>query len=107
LSLERSAQVTAPGEATGLDKDAFAKALESVKETTKLRAGNRWAVVLGRFHTREVRVTRDPIIPHGFGHLGGSPGEIVYGEKSLHFFPSPDAPPEKNPLRFREARRSP
>ena len=111
LSLEWNAQASTRFEVTGLDQSAVAKALESVKKTTKLRAGDRWALVFGRLNTQELKVKRDSrsgrLILNGFGHLNGAPGEIVHGEKCLHFLPSPDAPPEMNPSRFREARPTP
>ena len=100
LSLEWDPHSPLELDVSAMNQEAVAAKLQAVKRTTKLRAGERWAVVYGRLETRKLKVTQSrdrKTVSHGFGHLAVFPAAIFYGGKSVHFLPSPDAPEDNSP----------
>ena len=95
LSLEWDPHSGLDLKTSGFNQAQFERALEKLRRTTKLKSGQRWAVIYGQIETRKLRITQaknEEVVPHGFGHLDGSPAKLSYGRKSVQFLPSPDAP---------------
>lgn len=74
-----------------LDMDAAKKEIEEMKGRIKsLPEKVEWAVVYGRFETYEELETvfagdGKTVYGNGFGHLNGSPAQVVYKNKDINF----------------------
>ena len=76
-----------------LDIVVTGKEIEEMKGRIKSRTDKvEWAVVYGRFETREELQTvvagdGKTVYGAGFGHLNGSPARVVYKDKDIKFIP--------------------